>query len=301
MGNGIRVEAWTFGELYGRDTGFLDAVESLDRAFVAEIPGNFYGWVRKPEVLRKTPKTKLSGRPAKTPRVRESDVSYRVDNLVKYSPVFRKQKWRRCRIGDTDRGPEVWEVKHAVFWRKQQSSELPTNRHALIVCRNVRTGEVKYFLSNQVVGENGVTLRGLLRIAFGRWAIEQCFRAAEDELGMDHFEVRGWRCVHRHWYVTGLSYLFCSRLRQSWDDMKPPDPLRRLTVEQVRAAVNCWLAHHELPPPLRAERYQDELDRHNYHQRRNAQAIKSHTKTRYRLLKELGVDPDKIKSCRRNE
>ena len=301
MGNGIRVEAWTFGELYGRDTGFLDAVESLDRAFVAEIPGNFYGWVRKPEVLRKTPKTKLSGRPAKTPRVRKSDVSYRVDNLVKYSPVFRKQKWQRYRIKDTDRGPEVWEVKHAVFWRKQQSSKLPTNRHTLIVCRNVRTGEVKYFLSNQVVGENGVTLRGLLRIAFGRWAIEQCFRTAKDELGMDHFEVRGWRCVHRHWYVTGLSYLFCSRLRQSWDDMKPPDPLRRLTVEQVRAAVNCWLAHHELPPPLRAERYQDELDRHNYHQRRNAQAIKSHTKTRYRLLKELGVDPDKIKSCRRNE
>ena len=176
----------------------------------------------------------------------------------------------------------------------------PVRRKTLIVGRNARTGEVKYFLSNQVVGYNA-TLRGLLQVAFGRWAIEYCFRTAKEELGMDHFEVRGWRCVHRHWYVTGLSYLFCSRLRQTWDDLKPADPLRRLTIEQVRAAVNCWLAHHDLPLPLRNERYQDELDRHNYHQRRNAQAIKSHTKTRYRELRDMGIDPDNIKSCQQTE
>jgi hypothetical protein len=111
-------------------------MESLDQAFVAEIPGNFYGWVRKPKVLRMPPKTKRKGRPAKSPRVRKSDVICRVDNLVKYSPVFRKQKWQRYRIKDTDRGPEIWEIKHAVFWRKRQSSKLPASRHTLIVCRN---------------------------------------------------------------------------------------------------------------------------------------------------------------------
>lgn len=275
-------------------------MEALDQAFVAEIPGNFHGWVRKPKVLRTPPKVKRKGRPRQKSRVRKSDDSCRVDNLASYSPVFRKQKWQRYRIKDTDRGPEVWEVKWAVFWRKRQSTKLPSKRHTLIVCRNVRTGEVKYFLSNQVVGYNA-TLRGLLYVAFGRWAIEHCFRTAKEELGMDHFEVRGWRCVHRHWYVTGLSYLFCSRLRQTWDQLQPADPLRKLTVEQVRAAVNCWLAHHDLPPPLRNERYQDELDRQNYHQRRNAQAKKSHTKTRYKEFKDLGIDPDNIKSCQQTE
>jgi SRSO17 transposase len=91
-----------------------------------------------------------------------------------------------------------------------------SRQHTLIVARNVRTGEIKYFLCNRVIGRAGVTLRWLLSVAFGRWAIEACFRAAKEELGMDHYEVRGWRCIHRHYYLAGLSYLFCSRLRKDW-------------------------------------------------------------------------------------
>ena len=118
-----------------------------------------------------------------------------------------------------------------MFWRNANGQTADPAAHAL-VCRNVLTGEVKYFLSNQVIGRGGTTLRWLLRVAFGRWSIEQCFRTAKEELGMDQFEVRGWRCIHRHWYVTGLSFLLCSRLRQQWDDTKPLDPLQKLTVEQ---------------------------------------------------------------------
>jgi hypothetical protein len=58
----------------------------------------------------------------------------------------------------------------------------------LIVARNVLTGELKYFISNRVPGEKGITLRWLLCVAFGRWSIERCFREAKDELGMDHFQ-----------------------------------------------------------------------------------------------------------------
>ena len=43
---------------------------------------------------------------------------------------------------------------------------------ALIVARNVRTGETKYFISNRVPGRGGWTLRALLRVAFGRWKVE---------------------------------------------------------------------------------------------------------------------------------
>ena len=46
------------------------------------------------------------------------------------------------------------------------------------------------------------------------WSIESSFRNAEEELDMDHFRVCGWRCIHRHYYVTALSSLFCSRIRQ---------------------------------------------------------------------------------------
>jgi SRSO17 transposase len=289
LGNGIQVAAWTFDELYGRDSKFLDGLDERNQAFVAEIPSDTRVWTSKPKVIRKAAQRR--GRSKKTPRVRRQPVACEVRNLVSYSPVFQRQSWQNYRVKDTQKGPEVWEVKWALVWRKT-GSQLPSTQQTLIVARNVRTGELKYFLSNQVVGRNGVTLRWLLRVAFGRWTIEAIFRVAKEELGMDHFEVRGWRCIHRHYYVTGLSHLFCSRLRQSLDR----DRTRQLTVEQVRRSVNAYLQYHDLPPAKRDEEFEKELSDQRYYQTRNAQARRSHTKTRVKEYLQLGIDVDKIKS-----
>jgi hypothetical protein len=220
---------------------------------------------------------------------------------VTYSPVFLQQSWQPYRVKDTDKGPEVWEVKWAVFWRKDENG-LPTRRHCLIVARHVLTGNLKYFLSNRVPGEgdfsNGqrVTVRALLRVAFSRWLIESCLREGKEELGLDHFEVRGWRCVHRHYYITQLSHLFCARVRQEYDNSSD-DKLDRITVEQVRSAMNVWLDTADLPATKRRERFETELAKQAYYQQRNAQARQSHTKTRVDQLARIGIDVDKIKSC----
>jgi SRSO17 transposase len=295
LDHGVRVQAWTFDELYGRDTAFLDGLEQRRQVFVAEVPTNFHGWVRQPRVLQDGPAPRR-GRKKKYPRLARGRPSSEVQNLLRYSPTFREQTWQRYRIKDTERGPEVWEVKWAVFWRKS-SNGLPGRRHCLIVARNVLTGEVKYFVSNRVPGERGIALRRLLRVAFHRWSVESCFRQAKEELGLDHYEVRGWRCVHRHFYLTQLSHLFCARMRQKFDDATTrDDPLEHLTTEQVRRAMNAWLeaATGRLTPTERLER---ELTKQQYYQRRNAQARRSHTKTRKARLKSLGIDADRIKSC----
>jgi len=143
-----------------------------------------------------------------------------------------------------------------------------------------------------VVGENGVTLRCLLRVAFGRWVIEAEFRFSKEELGLDHLEVRSWRCIHRHLHVTALSFLLCSRIRQTLDK----GGTRKLTVEQVRRDFNCWLQFHRSPKHP-DEAFQKELNKQRYYQHRNAQAKESHTKTRRMLYLKLGIDVDKIKSC----
>jgi SRSO17 transposase len=309
LGNGVRVWAWTFDELYGRDSKFLDALELQGQRFVGEVPVNFHGWLQKPQVLRKPAKNERNkGRNKKKyPRVARKRPASEVRHLVRYSPVFREQRWQRYRIKDTDRGPCVWEVKWSIFWRKTAAS-LPSLRHCLIVARNVLTGEVKYFVSNGVPGERGVTLRRLLQVAFRRWSVESCFREAKEELGLDHYEVRGWRCIHRHFYLTHLSHLFCARIRQEYDQSeneslerladepedKQPD---RLTVEQVRSAMNVWLSCADLPRSVRRDRYQKELDIQEYYQRRNRQSRQSHTKTRVARLLARGIDPERIKSC----
>jgi len=302
LSNGIRVSAWTFDELYGRDSKFLDGVTLLGQNFVGEIPSDFHGWVQKPRVLRNGPKKSgKCGRRKVYPCVARRRPPCEVRILVKYSPVFREQSWQPYRIKDTDKGPEVWEVKWAEFWRKNAKG-LPTRRHCLIVARNVLTGEVKYFLSNRVPGEwnpvtgRYVTLRWLLRVAFGRWSIESCFREGKEELGLDHYEVRGWRCVHRHFYVTQLSHLFCARVRQEFDEASSESP-DRLTVEQVRSVMDVWLETADLPSAVRRERFQEELKKQHYYQRRNKQARSAHTKTRVARLASIGIDVNKIKSC----
>ena len=274
-------------------TRVLDGMEQRGQTFVAEVPVDFHGWLQKPTILRIPAKnTKKQGRRKNYPRVARRRPSSEVRNLLKYSPVFQEQRWQRYRIKDTQSGPEVWEIKWLRVWRKTEN-DLPSKQQTLIVARNVRTEEVKYFLSNRVVGRDGTTPRWLLRVAFGRWSIEACFRTAKEELGMDHFQVRGWRCIHRHYYLTALSSLFCSRLRQRLDR----DNTRCLTVEQVRHAVNAYLSHQHLPAPLRDAQFERELSHLTYHQDRNAQAKKSHTKTRIQFYHDLGIDVDTIKSC----
>ncbi len=216
LGNGIRVVAWTFDEWYGRDGEFLDGLEQLGQDYVGEVPSIFTGWVQEPEVLQR-PRPQDLRKPGKTrryPRVAvRSSRTYEVRNLVTYSRIFQRQKWRRFRVKDGEKGPIVWEVKHAPFWRKRQDG-LPAPAGMLIVARNVLTGEIKYFVSNIAVGRAGISIEWLLWVAFSRWPIEHCFKQAKDELGMSDFEVRGWRSIHRHLYITQVSHLFCSRMRQ---------------------------------------------------------------------------------------
>jgi SRSO17 transposase len=296
LANGLRVQAWTFDELYGRDAAFLDSLEQRGQVFVAEVPTNFRGWMKKPRVLRRGRSSPRRGRKKRYPRLAAGRPSSQVQNLLRYSPVFRKRRWQRYRIKDTTRGPEVWEVKWAVFWRKG-SDGLPSRRQCLIVTRNVLTEEVKYFVSNRVPGEDGMSLRRLLRIAFGRWSVENCFRQAKEELGLDHYEVRGWRCVHRHFYLVQLSHLFCARVRQKFDaQIVRADPLEHLTMEQVRRAINVWL-QAAAPRLGKTERLEKEIAKQQYYQRRAAQTQRSHTKTRKARLKALGIDADRIKSC----
>ncbi len=223
LGNGVRVAAWTFDEFYGRGSEFLDGLHGLGQNYVGEVPSDFTGWLQEPLVLlRPTPQEmRKAGRRRKFPRLaRKALPACEVRNLVKYSPVFRKQPWQPFRIKDGEKGPVVWEVKHGVFYRKKQNG-LPSQAHYLIAARNVLDpDEVKYFVSNMLPSTPGVSLEWLLWIAFSRHPIEECFRQGKDDLGMDHFEVRGWGAIHRHFYISQLSHLFCSRVRQEFQTKK---------------------------------------------------------------------------------
>lgn len=292
--NGIQVMAWTADELYGCNGPFLDGLDQRGEAFVVEVPPHARVWLSKPKVLRKPPQNG-SNRAKRYPRLRKREQKPReVQDLVKYSPALREQTPQRYRIKDTQRGTEVWEIRWHVCWRKASTAALVSRQCTLIVARNVLTNETKYFLANRVPGRDGWSLRKLLRVAFGRWPIEDCFREAKEELGFDHFECRGWRCIHRHLYVTILCQLFCAQVRQKLSPSEDVISGDLLTMEQVRRAANVFIKSINLPRRYRLQFYRKEVERQTYYARRNGRSATSHRKTRRKRLIEIGIDPDRI-------
>ena len=293
--NGIQVMAWNADEFYGRDNHFLDGLDDRGEAFVVEVPVSTHVWLRKPKVLENRTYSHI-GRPKRPRALRKRDKkSSEVQNLAKYSSEFTKQNPQRYLVKQTHKGEEVWEIRWSTCWRKTHKETLISKQCTLIVAKNVRTGEIKYFLSNRVPGCYGWNLRMILRVAFGRWPVEDCFREAKEELGLDHFECRSWHGIHRHLYVTILSHLFCARVREKFSQSDEVTTGELLTTEQVRRAMNIYLEGASLPRS-RTHLYRDELARQEYYQHRNATAAKSHRKKRRRQLEALGIDPDSIKS-----
>lgn len=61
--------------------------------------------------------------------------------------------------------------------------------------------------------------------------------------------------------------------------------------------MNVWLEVADLPPSHQRNRFEQELEKQQYYQRRNQQARRSHTKTRIQRLATLGIHIHRIKSC----
>lgn len=207
LGNGVRFSWWTFDEGYGGKPPFLRALDSLGQNYVAEIPVDFVGWTRPPEVLyREHARHKGPGRRHKLPRLKVRNTpAAEVREILKHSPVLRKVPWERFRVKEGSKGPMVREAKRIPFWIKDKNG-LPSRPHHLIVARNVlKPDEVKFFLSN---APESTPLEVLLMVAFSRWHIERLFEDTKTELGLDHFEVRKYPSIVRHLILTCISHLF---------------------------------------------------------------------------------------------
>ena len=211
--NGIRVAAWTFDEHYGQSYAFLDGLDALGQTYVAEVPCDFHGWAVPPKILyRATPQEmRKKGRKRRYPRLAKTAAkTSEVRDLLKHSPSFTGQSWTPIHIKEGEKGPMVREVKVIEFW--MQRDGLPTRPYWLIAARDPQQpNDVKFFVSN---ANAGCPLEWLVYVAYSRWPIEQCFKEEKDELGFDHFEVRGWRSIHRHMYLTQVSHLYLNKMRE---------------------------------------------------------------------------------------
>jgi hypothetical protein len=212
LANGVRVAAWTFDEHYGQSYEFLDGLDALGQTYVAEVPSSFCGWAVYPKLVYRAMSRDLhrGGRKRPLPRVAGGAPGVsQVRDLLHHSPAFR-EPWTAIHIKEGEKGPMVREVKVIRFW--MQRDGLPSRAHWLIVARNPEEPKtLKFFVSNAPAG---TPVEWLGYVGYSRWAIERCFEEDKDELGFDHFEVRGWKAIHRHMYLTQVSHLYLNRARE---------------------------------------------------------------------------------------
>ena len=214
LANGVRFAWLTFDEGYGGKPPFLRALDALGQTFVAEAPANFTLWTKAPEVLyRAHDRDRRRGRPRQFPRLKvKNNPPAAVRDIVRSSPILRRQPWQTFHVKEGAKGPQVWAAKHLPVWLKDENG-LPTRPHHLVVARNVLEPkeEVKYFLSN---APEAAATETLLLVALSRYKIEQMFETTKGELGMDHFEVRHWRSIQRHLILSAVSHLFLAEFHQ---------------------------------------------------------------------------------------
>jgi len=197
MAQGLRFDYLTYDEDYGKVPDFVYELDRLGQNGIGEVPCNFRVWVKRPACKSH----------------RAEHASHRVDNIISHSPTFYGQSWRKMVIKDTTRGQCIWHVKSAqVYLVKHKDGKMycpiPTDRtYWLIVAKNLKTGETKYFVSNAPAKEK---LETLMEIAFSRWYVEKWFERAKQECGFGAFEIRTYTSLIRHWLASRLAMYFLS-------------------------------------------------------------------------------------------
>ena len=59
----------------------------------------------------------------------------------------------------------------------------------------------------------GTTIEALVGVEGHRWAIEDSFETAKNELGLDHNETRSWHGWHRHVTLVMLAFAMLAAIR----------------------------------------------------------------------------------------
>ncbi len=207
--NGIEFQWLTFDEGYGSKGPFLRALDARGQLFVAEVPVTMTGWLERPQVTSR--RKRQTGRPSHIPRLTQgSPAAQRIDVLLEEHPVLRGQPWQRYRVKDGEKGPMVWEVKHAMLVRPDKK-RLPAETCHLLIARNVlNEEELKFFFSNAPAE---TSVGQLLLVAFSRWRVERCFQDQKQDIGLDAWEGRRYIGLKRHLILSSVSYLFLARTR----------------------------------------------------------------------------------------
>ena len=171
----------TADEVYGGDARLRAFLEDRDLAYVLAVKATQPLWVAGEQG--------------------PAEVAAR--ELVARLPA---RAWRRLSAGDGAKGPRVYDWARVALTRPGW----PGRGFWLLARRRLSDGELAFYAC---FGPARTSLAELVRVAGSRWAVEECFQAAKDQVGLDHYQVRRYDAWYRHVTLTMIALAFLAAVR----------------------------------------------------------------------------------------
>ncbi len=125
----------------------------------------------------------------------------------------RLHDWAYCELADLD-AAEYDDVRTGLWTR------------GLLIRRNIADGDLAFF---STWCQAGSTAEVLVKVEGHRWAIEDSFETAKNELGLDHNETRSWHGWHRHVSLVMRAFAMMAAIRHQANKPPPQKTKRRIS------------------------------------------------------------------------
>jgi len=143
-------------------------------------------------------------------------------SAAKIAEALPKSAWQRLSSGQGTKGPRLHD------WAYIELADLDVGEYnsalngewtrGLLIRRNIADGELAFF---STWCPKGTPLKKLVAVEGYRWAIEDSFETAKNELGLDHNETRSWHGWHRHVSLVMLAFAMMAIIRHHANAVPP--------------------------------------------------------------------------------
>jgi SRSO17 transposase len=164
--------------------------------------------------------------------VNDGRLLIRADHLAARIPT---REWQIHSCGPGAKGPRDY------LWAWITTATAAGEHRWLLIRRHAGTGELAFYLC---WSPKPVPLHTLVRVAGSRWSIEELFQTGKGQIGLDHYQVRGWTSWHR--FITlamlalaVLTILTATSGQDTQDDSN--GELIALTLAETRRLLNGLL------------------------------------------------------------
>jgi len=203
---------------YGDTTEFREGLTERELSYVCGVKGETTVW---PEGTGPLPPRPWKGRGRRPTRLRRT-ADVRPVSIAALAREIPPGSWRKVAWREGTRGTLRSRFARLRVRPAHEDFRLEEPRDPEWLLIQWPEGEpepTKYWLSTL---PEHATMKDLLGLPTIRWRVERDFQELKDEIGLDHFEGRGWKGFHHHGALCIAAYAFLAAERAR---LSPPQPL----------------------------------------------------------------------------